>query len=77
MCLRWKNRIVRCKVRLYGFFKMYSYSSSFVVDNVTVTVMVVVVVGENLFDYLSYLTLSTSSNLGPFLPIEAKCSPYR
>lgn len=58
---------MRCKVRLYGFFKMYSYSSPFVVDNVTVAVMVVV--GENLFDYLIYLTLSKSSNLGPFLPI--------
>lgn len=64
-----ENCIVRCKVRLYGFFKMYSYSSPFVVDNVTVAVMVVVVVGENLFDYLIYLTLSKSSNLGPFLPI--------
>ena len=62
-----ENFIVRCKVRLYGFFKMYSYSSPFVVDNVTVAVMVVV--GENLFDYLIYLTLSKSSNLGPFLPI--------
>ena len=50
-----------------AFFKMYSYSSPFVVDNVTVAVMVVV--GENLFDYLIYLTLSKSSNLGPFLPI--------
>ena len=69
MCLRWKNRVVRCKVRLYGFFKMHSYSSPFVIDNVTVSVMVAVVVGENLFDYLSYLTLSMSSNLGPFFPI--------